>query len=129
MCRLSWFLDPGGWTLIGLYFFFPGICTLSLNPEMSSITSHGDKANPGVSIRHRCMIEVSGEALGLSNTHHFCCTWNVRSSKVFYSYVFIVSTRSCRPFSTTEVFLMEHKIPQGPSFLHSPKEQLLRRSP
>ncbi|KAL6039356.1 hypothetical protein STEG23_029016 [Scotinomys teguina] len=28
-----WFLDPGGWsntTAVGLYFIFPGICTLSL---------------------------------------------------------------------------------------------------
>ncbi|KAL6084225.1 hypothetical protein STEG23_004919 [Scotinomys teguina] len=33
MCRLSWFLDPGGWNkaaAVGLYFIFPGICTLSL---------------------------------------------------------------------------------------------------
>ncbi|KAL6061989.1 hypothetical protein STEG23_022295 [Scotinomys teguina] len=32
MCWLSWFLDPGGWsntTTVGLYFIFPGICTLS----------------------------------------------------------------------------------------------------
>ncbi|KAL6081731.1 hypothetical protein STEG23_016813, partial [Scotinomys teguina] len=29
-----WFLDPGGWgkTAVSLYFIFPGICTLSLNP-------------------------------------------------------------------------------------------------
>ncbi|KAL6089924.1 hypothetical protein STEG23_027236 [Scotinomys teguina] len=30
---LSWFLDPGGWSktaVVGLYFIFPGICTLSL---------------------------------------------------------------------------------------------------
>ncbi|KAL6078290.1 hypothetical protein STEG23_006547 [Scotinomys teguina] len=28
-----WFLDPGGWSktaAVGLYFIFPGICTLSL---------------------------------------------------------------------------------------------------
>ncbi|KAL6036286.1 hypothetical protein STEG23_024022 [Scotinomys teguina] len=34
MCRLSWFLDPGGWSktaAVGLYFIFPEICTLSLN--------------------------------------------------------------------------------------------------
>ncbi|KAL6075382.1 hypothetical protein STEG23_005332, partial [Scotinomys teguina] len=34
MCRLSWFLDPGGWSktaAVGLYFIFPGICTLSLD--------------------------------------------------------------------------------------------------
>ncbi|KAL6084895.1 hypothetical protein STEG23_032023 [Scotinomys teguina] len=33
MCRLSWFLDPGGWNKtasIELDFIFPGICTLSL---------------------------------------------------------------------------------------------------
>ncbi|KAL6039637.1 hypothetical protein STEG23_012564, partial [Scotinomys teguina] len=33
MCWLSWFLDPGGWSkaaVVGLYFIFPGICTLSL---------------------------------------------------------------------------------------------------
>ncbi|KAL6038801.1 hypothetical protein STEG23_030872 [Scotinomys teguina] len=33
MCRLSWFLDPGGWSktaAVGLYFIFPEICTLSL---------------------------------------------------------------------------------------------------
>ncbi|KAL6076273.1 hypothetical protein STEG23_020820, partial [Scotinomys teguina] len=33
MCWLSWFLDPGGWSktaAVGLYFIFPGICTLSL---------------------------------------------------------------------------------------------------
>ncbi|KAL6069439.1 hypothetical protein STEG23_009792, partial [Scotinomys teguina] len=32
MCRLSWFLDPGGWSktaAVELYFIFPGICTLS----------------------------------------------------------------------------------------------------
>ncbi|KAL6060155.1 hypothetical protein STEG23_004044 [Scotinomys teguina] len=34
MCRLSWFLDPGGWSktaTVSLYFIFPGICTLSLH--------------------------------------------------------------------------------------------------
>ncbi|KAL6091214.1 hypothetical protein STEG23_017691 [Scotinomys teguina] len=33
MCRLSWFLDPGGWgkvAAVELYFIFLGICTLSL---------------------------------------------------------------------------------------------------
>ncbi|KAL6076083.1 hypothetical protein STEG23_029787 [Scotinomys teguina] len=33
MCRLSWFLDPGGWgkaAAVRLYFIFPEICTLSL---------------------------------------------------------------------------------------------------
>ncbi|KAL6031722.1 hypothetical protein STEG23_005671 [Scotinomys teguina] len=33
MCQLSWFLDPGGWgkaAVVGRYFIFPGICTLSL---------------------------------------------------------------------------------------------------
>ncbi|KAL6086645.1 hypothetical protein STEG23_000213, partial [Scotinomys teguina] len=36
MCRLSWFLDPGGWSknaTVGLYFIFPGICTLSLEKK------------------------------------------------------------------------------------------------
>ncbi|KAL6036928.1 hypothetical protein STEG23_015240 [Scotinomys teguina] len=31
-----WFLDPGGWsktTSVGLYFIFPGICTLSLEQQ------------------------------------------------------------------------------------------------
>ncbi|KAL6074596.1 hypothetical protein STEG23_028661, partial [Scotinomys teguina] len=30
-----WFLDPGGWSktaVVGLYFIFPKICTLSLHP-------------------------------------------------------------------------------------------------
>ncbi|KAL6032036.1 hypothetical protein STEG23_026611, partial [Scotinomys teguina] len=39
MCRLSWFLDPGGWSkaaAAGLYFIFPGICTLSLVNTSSS---------------------------------------------------------------------------------------------
>ncbi|KAL6088585.1 hypothetical protein STEG23_001819, partial [Scotinomys teguina] len=33
MCWFSWFLDPGGWSktaTVGLYFVFPGICTLYL---------------------------------------------------------------------------------------------------
>ncbi|KAL6065467.1 hypothetical protein STEG23_011580 [Scotinomys teguina] len=33
MCWPGWFLDPGGWSkaaTVGLYFIFPGICTLSL---------------------------------------------------------------------------------------------------
>ncbi|KAL6047452.1 hypothetical protein STEG23_026412 [Scotinomys teguina] len=37
MCRLSWFLDPGGWgkaAAVGLYFIFPGICTLSLREDV-----------------------------------------------------------------------------------------------
>ncbi|KAL6030598.1 hypothetical protein STEG23_036555 [Scotinomys teguina] len=36
MCWLSWFLDPGGWsktTVVGLYFIFPGICTLFLDQD------------------------------------------------------------------------------------------------
>ncbi|KAL6093237.1 hypothetical protein STEG23_006767 [Scotinomys teguina] len=36
MCRLSWFLDPGGWSktaTVGLYFIFPGICTMSLKTQ------------------------------------------------------------------------------------------------
>ncbi|KAL6081895.1 hypothetical protein STEG23_007258 [Scotinomys teguina] len=38
MCRLSWFLDPGGWSktaVVGLYFIFPGICTLSLDLSLN----------------------------------------------------------------------------------------------
>ncbi|KAL6039083.1 hypothetical protein STEG23_023347 [Scotinomys teguina] len=33
-----WFLDPGGWSktaTVSLYFIFPGICTLSLNPNIT----------------------------------------------------------------------------------------------
>ncbi|KAL6035983.1 hypothetical protein STEG23_038428 [Scotinomys teguina] len=44
MCRLSWFLDPGGWgkaTTVGLYFIFPGICTLSLLLNSSAWKVHG----------------------------------------------------------------------------------------
>ncbi|KAL6031670.1 hypothetical protein STEG23_000747 [Scotinomys teguina] len=40
MCRLSWFLDPGGWSktaAVGLYFIFPGICTLSLNSTKKTL--------------------------------------------------------------------------------------------
>ncbi|KAL6075330.1 hypothetical protein STEG23_005280 [Scotinomys teguina] len=39
MCRLSWFLDPGGWSktaAVRLYFIFPGICTLSLVQQSPS---------------------------------------------------------------------------------------------
>ncbi|KAL6052583.1 hypothetical protein STEG23_025333, partial [Scotinomys teguina] len=38
MCRLSWFLDPGGWSkaaVVGLYFIFPGVCTLSLTYKLN----------------------------------------------------------------------------------------------
>ncbi|KAL6032940.1 hypothetical protein STEG23_010929 [Scotinomys teguina] len=38
MCRPPWFLDPGGWSksaAVGLYFIFPGICTLSLERGVS----------------------------------------------------------------------------------------------
>ncbi|KAL6068074.1 hypothetical protein STEG23_001427 [Scotinomys teguina] len=44
MCRLSWFLDPGGWSktaAVELYFIFPGICTLSLSQ------GHGSQLNGG----------------------------------------------------------------------------------
>ncbi|KAL6088898.1 hypothetical protein STEG23_029186, partial [Scotinomys teguina] len=44
MCRLSWFLDPGGWSktaAVGLYFIFPGICTLSLDHDQPrGVTIH-----------------------------------------------------------------------------------------
>ncbi|KAL6074593.1 hypothetical protein STEG23_028658 [Scotinomys teguina] len=36
-----WFLDPGGWSktaAVGLYFIFPGICTLSLNDDFSYLS-------------------------------------------------------------------------------------------
>ncbi|KAL6081813.1 hypothetical protein STEG23_032641 [Scotinomys teguina] len=39
MCRLPWFLDPGGWsktTAVRLYFIFPGICTLSLDCSLKN---------------------------------------------------------------------------------------------
>ncbi|KAL6089140.1 hypothetical protein STEG23_010242 [Scotinomys teguina] len=39
-CSLkNWFLDPGGWSktaAVGLYFIFPGICTLSLLASVDS---------------------------------------------------------------------------------------------
>ncbi|KAL6030671.1 hypothetical protein STEG23_034861 [Scotinomys teguina] len=38
MCRLSWFLDLGGWSKaaeVGLYFIFSGISTLSLEDSQS----------------------------------------------------------------------------------------------
>ncbi|KAL6043342.1 hypothetical protein STEG23_034585 [Scotinomys teguina] len=41
MCRLSWFLDPGGWgktTAVGLYFIFPGICALILVPFLLQLS-------------------------------------------------------------------------------------------
>ncbi|KAL6088336.1 hypothetical protein STEG23_010770, partial [Scotinomys teguina] len=40
MCQLSWFLDPGGWgkaAVVGLYFIFPGICTLSLESTWRTV--------------------------------------------------------------------------------------------
>ncbi|KAL6040578.1 hypothetical protein STEG23_015979, partial [Scotinomys teguina] len=47
MCRLSWFLDPRGWsktTAVGLYIIFPGICTLSLPTERPCL--HKQKVAP-----------------------------------------------------------------------------------
>ncbi|KAL6091260.1 hypothetical protein STEG23_006394 [Scotinomys teguina] len=35
---VPWFLDPGGWSktaMASLYFIFPGICTLSLNGNLT----------------------------------------------------------------------------------------------
>ncbi|KAL6029853.1 hypothetical protein STEG23_037661, partial [Scotinomys teguina] len=46
MCRLSWFLDPGGWSkaaVVGLYFIFPGICTLSLDPGTKRAGTSGSR--------------------------------------------------------------------------------------
>ncbi|KAL6043415.1 hypothetical protein STEG23_007995, partial [Scotinomys teguina] len=43
-----WFLDPGGWSktaAVGLYFIFPGICTLSLKPPVAALFK-GCKLNP-----------------------------------------------------------------------------------
>ncbi|KAL6087251.1 hypothetical protein STEG23_025215 [Scotinomys teguina] len=48
MCRLSWFLDPGGWSktaAVGLYFIFPGICTLSLTPVPEECNPQGTQTN------------------------------------------------------------------------------------
>ncbi|KAL6093898.1 hypothetical protein STEG23_005668, partial [Scotinomys teguina] len=57
MCRLSWFLDPGGWSktaLVGLYFIFPGICSLSLVVSMGSSTNaHSEQipmSPPGIAM-------------------------------------------------------------------------------
>ncbi|KAL6039158.1 hypothetical protein STEG23_002691 [Scotinomys teguina] len=52
MCRLSWFLDPGGWSkaaAVGLYFIFPEICTLSLYITHMTVLSDFLGASPGVS--------------------------------------------------------------------------------
>ncbi|KAL6058833.1 hypothetical protein STEG23_004927 [Scotinomys teguina] len=49
MCRLSWFLDPGGWgktAAVGLYFIFPGICTLSLIGCTASGAETQEKTSP-----------------------------------------------------------------------------------
>ncbi|KAL6080885.1 hypothetical protein STEG23_003437, partial [Scotinomys teguina] len=43
MCQFSWFLDPGGWskaTVVGLYFIFPGLCTLSLHGFLQTCVCH-----------------------------------------------------------------------------------------
>ncbi|KAL6077532.1 hypothetical protein STEG23_006730, partial [Scotinomys teguina] len=48
MCRLSWFLDPGGWSkaaAVGLYFIFPGICTLSLNNLQMEFLDHAKQSS------------------------------------------------------------------------------------
>ncbi|KAL6068053.1 hypothetical protein STEG23_032713 [Scotinomys teguina] len=42
ICRLSWFLDLGGWSktaTVGLYFIFPGICTLSPSRVLAKFCS------------------------------------------------------------------------------------------
>ncbi|KAL6090481.1 hypothetical protein STEG23_016452, partial [Scotinomys teguina] len=66
MCRLSWFLDPGGWgktAAVGLYFIFPGICTLSLcslihhAPRVVRTHSPERKWDPGVCL---CFVRNSG---------------------------------------------------------------------
>ncbi|KAL6047854.1 hypothetical protein STEG23_038252, partial [Scotinomys teguina] len=53
MCWLSWFLDPGGWSkaaAVGLYFIFPGICTLSLCTlivHLKHVTTNSSKESSG----------------------------------------------------------------------------------
>ncbi|KAL6076288.1 hypothetical protein STEG23_018237 [Scotinomys teguina] len=61
MCQLSWFLDPGGWSkaaVVGLYFIFPGICTLSLqNVKCSTIMPVGEE----------CQFEIKSSFMTMRN--------------------------------------------------------------
>ncbi|KAL6049986.1 hypothetical protein STEG23_006930 [Scotinomys teguina] len=91
MCRLSWFLDPGGWskaTVVGLYFIFPGICTLSLQKrEKGGKGSGGErkkKGEPGRSVPlggndEAAVIQTSGQAAHVSGecyTGITCISYN-----------------------------------------------------
>ncbi|KAL6063627.1 hypothetical protein STEG23_010632 [Scotinomys teguina] len=68
MCRLSWFLDPGGWskaTTVGLYFIFPGICTLSLTCPEIGFSTVQVFLNP-----LKLVIEVNPHSSTLVNSTH-----------------------------------------------------------
>ncbi|KAL6043348.1 hypothetical protein STEG23_034591, partial [Scotinomys teguina] len=103
MCRLSWFLDPGGWSktaTVGLYFIFPGICTLSLCEGTCPHISHNgpllDLTEEG--INHECklcnqmfdspakllchLIEHSFEGMGGTFKCPVCFTVFVQANKL-----------------------------------------------
>ncbi|KAL6087024.1 hypothetical protein STEG23_036105, partial [Scotinomys teguina] len=64
MCRLSWFLDPGGWSktaVVGLYFIFPGICTLSL--ELLVEPSHDELIDRFAAVIARLLLDQQARQL------------------------------------------------------------------
>ncbi|KAL6053008.1 hypothetical protein STEG23_023179 [Scotinomys teguina] len=75
MCRLSWFMDPGGWSkaaAVGLYFIFLGICTLSLHTT-HICCQHVEK------IRNRLECDASLlkaliRRVYFHSVRHVCCT-------------------------------------------------------
>ncbi|KAL6081509.1 hypothetical protein STEG23_003220, partial [Scotinomys teguina] len=72
---VSWFLDPGDWSKaasIGLYFIFPGICTLSLvlciHVMASSLVFFWDSGERGIWDESRQVREVPVSS-GASRTY------------------------------------------------------------
>ncbi|KAL6093617.1 hypothetical protein STEG23_016072 [Scotinomys teguina] len=77
MCLLSWFLDPGGWSktdVFGLYFIFPGICTLSL---METFTASQD---PPIKFEKLCRAAVLWERNDSLQCNAICDSLNDNGS-------------------------------------------------
>ncbi|KAL6091243.1 hypothetical protein STEG23_026825 [Scotinomys teguina] len=99
MCRLTWFLDPGGWgkaaAAVGLYFIFPGICTLSLDSQVGSWSSsteiHSDEDSETFSLKNKALYMSQRP---FNNTKHekpsFVCHSCSKNGKIFQKVIIAI---------------------------------------
>ncbi|KAL6037418.1 hypothetical protein STEG23_016251 [Scotinomys teguina] len=104
MCRLSWFLDPGGWSkaaVVGLYFIFPGIstCPFFWSRKASVWNVLEEHRVPAVLMLVLFSVLVMILAFWDSGQWHFCASDDIKCSSSITKTISVSKPPSLHTFS------------------------------